>query len=443
MPVVVLAHGIGSRTDLPVPMTLAASAAATAVLISFAALGLLWPTSRLRGDDAGRALPAALQRGLDAPATRWTLRLVALAVSAFIVVVALAGPAEAVANLAPYATYIVFWCGLVALSILLGPVWRVVNPLRTLHRALSAAGGTDPDEGMRELPASVGYWPAAASLAVFVWLELVPEWRAKPMVVGVFLVAYATAHLVAAQVYGVAWFDRGDGFEAYSTLVGRLAPIGRRSDGRLVLRNPLDGLDGLAPAPGLVALVAVLIGSTGFDGITRTRLWRDNVNSTSIPLGTLGLFATIAFVAAAYLLASRLAALYGDPEGGLETPPTMAARFAHSLVPIAIGYAVAHYFSLLLFDGQQAVILASDPFQNGADWLGTSDRGINYDIVSTSTIAYVQVAGIVIGHIVGVIAAHDRAVRLFAKGRAARSQYPLLAVMIAFTVGGVALLFGA
>ncbi|HVF21345.1 MAG TPA: hypothetical protein VNA14_14045 [Mycobacteriales bacterium] len=441
-PGIVLAHGIGSRTDLPIPLSLALYGSGMAVVISFAALGLLWPKARLTGDRAGRPIPLGVQRVLDAPALRWALRLLALAIAAFVVVVALAGPRDAVSNLAPYTLYIVFWCGLVAVSLLLGPVWRAINPLRTLHRALSAAGGSDPDEGLRPLPESLGYWPAAASIAVFVWLELVPSWRARPVIVGVFLVAYTTAHLVAAQVYGARWFDRGEGFEVYSTLIGRLAPLGRRDDGRLVLRNPMNGLDGVRAAPGLVAVVAVLIGSTGFDGVTRTKLWRDNVASDGLITGTLGITGTIAVVAIAYLVATRYAGRLGDPDGDLEREPPMSARFAHSVIPIAVGYAVAHYFSLLIFDGQQALILASDPFQTGADLIGTSDRGIDYDLVSTSGIAYVQVGAIVLGHVVGVIAAHDRAVRLFDKRRATRSQYPLLAVMVAFTVGGVALLFG-
>ena len=61
-----LAHGIGTRTDLPIPLGLAVYGSAMAVLISFAALGLLWPRSRLTGDAAGRPLPAGLERVLDA-----------------------------------------------------------------------------------------------------------------------------------------------------------------------------------------------------------------------------------------------------------------------------------------------------------------------------------------------------------------------------------------
>jgi hypothetical protein len=361
-----------------------------------------------------------------------------LALALFVVYVAAAGPEHATNNVAPWVLYITFWVGLVPVSLLLGPVWRAVNPLRTLHAGLSRLAGLRSGDGLRTLPDGVGRWPAAAWLAVFVWLELVYPDRSEPIVVAVFLLAYATVTLVAALVFGSGWFERGDGFEVYSTMLGRLSPLGRRSDGRLVLRNPLDGLDALAVGPGLVAVVSVLIGSTAFDGLTRTRLWTDNVDPDNIPVGTLGLIAAIGFVAVTYTVAARLAARPGGADAS-----AMPGVFAHSVVPIAVGYTVAHYFSLLLLDGQTALILASDPFASGADYLGTALWDVNYLLVSTGTIALVQVGAIVVGHVLGVVAAHDRAVRLFRGRVATRSQYPLLAVMVAYTVGGVALLLGA
>jgi hypothetical protein len=142
-------------------------------------------------------------------------------------------------------------------------------------------------------------------------------------------------------------------------------------------------------------------------------------------------------VLATYVLATRAAGRPARADGG-----PLPGAFVHSVVPIAVGYAIAHYFSFLLFEGQQAWILASDPFGKGADWFGTSDWTIDFTRVSRGVIATTQISAIVIGHVLGVIAAHDRAISLF-KGRAAvAGQYPLLAVMVAYTLGGVALLLG-
>jgi hypothetical protein len=435
-----LAHGVGGRADLPVPFWLALYGAGIAVILSFAALGLLWPASRLRGDK-GRPLPRWLAAVIESPVVRWTLRLLVLVVSAVLVAAAFAGGSGEERNPVPWFLFIVFWVGLVPVSLLFGPVWRLVNPIRTIHHLVAKASGSDPDEGLRELPARVGYWPAAAWLAGFAWLELVYPYRANPRTLGVLLVLYSVFHLVMASVFGAGWFAHADAFEAYSTLIGKLSPLGRRPDGVLVVRNPLDGLAGIVPEPGLVAFVVVLLGSTAFDGVTRGQRWKSfvrNANGWSIVPKASGMFAIcLVVVATTYVVTTRLS---GRPAGA--DPRPLPSAFVHSIVPIAVGYAIAHYFSLLVLDGQQAWILASDPFATGANWFGTSHWTVDYTVVSTRVIAVTQISAIVIGHVLGVIAAHDRAVGLF-KGKAAiRGQYPLLLVMVLYTLGGVALLLG-
>lgn len=406
------------------------------VVLSFVALGALWRSSRLRGDAAGRPLPGALQRLVDAPATTAALRAVVLVASVFVVVVALLGPRESTFNASVYALYVTFWVGIVPASLLLGPVWRRVNPLRTLHAGLARLSGPAPGEHGLD---RVGLWPAAAGLLAFTWLELVFPARARPVTVGVFLLLYAAVQLVAALWYGSGWFARGDAFEVYSTLLGRLSPLGRRSDGRLVLRNPLDGADGTPALPGLVAVVVVLVGSTAFDGVTRSRLWQagPGLDPDDVVAHSAGLSLCVALVAGLYVLATAVA-------GRLARTPDAPRLFAHSVVPIAAGYAIAHYFSLLLIDGQLTWILLSNPFaQDGVDLFGTYRNAVDLAVVSAGAIAAVQVGAIVVGHVLGVVLAHDRAVRLAPRGTRARtSQYPLLAVMVGLTVGGLGLLLG-
>lgn len=436
----VLAHGVGGRTDLPIPTWLAIYGAGIAVVLSFAALGVLWPTPRL-GEERGRALPRWLAAVVDSQVLLWLLRAVVLAWTVLLVFAAfLGGPSED-SNPVPWFLYAVFWPGIVLVSLLLGPFWRAVNPLRTIHLGISAAVGSDPEDGVRELPAGVGYWPGAAFLTGFVWLELVVPDRSAPRTLGVLFVLYAAVHLVAASVYGGRWFARADAFEVYSTLVGRLAPFGRLPDGRLSVRNPLRGLSGIVPEPGLVAFVVVLLGSTAFDGVTRAQWWADVSGDAggwaAVPVHTAGLVACCLVVAVTYVGATRLA---GRPAGA--GPRRLPGAFVHSVVPIAVGYAIAHYFTLFMFEGQQAWIFASDPFATGADWFGTAGWLADYGRVSPRVVSLVQIGSIVVGHVVGVVAAHDRAITLF-KGRAAvRGQYPLLAVMVVYTLGGVALLLG-
>ncbi|MFI0445976.1 hypothetical protein [Actinomadura sp. 6N118] len=431
-----LAHGLGGRTDLPLDAVAAIVGGGAAVAASFLALTVAWRRPRLR-PDGGRPVPAGLARVLDSPVLTRAGRAAALAAAVFVVVVALAGPDGEKANLAPWALYVTFWVGLVPVSVLLGPVWRRVNPLRTLHDGLCRITRAGP-AGFRPLPERLGYWPAAAWLTGFVWLELVAPHRSDPRLVGVLIIGYGVVNLALARVYGRDWFTRGDGFEAYSSLLARMCPIGRRGDGTLVLRTPLTGLMRVTGEPGLVAAACVLIGSTGFDGITRTTYWRDNVDPGSLLAGTLGLAGAIGAVTVLYLTGMQASAKLTG-EGASELP----GRFAATLLPIALGYTVAHYFSFLVLEGQTTFILASDPFGAGLNLLGSTGHRIDYDLAGPTVTAQVQVNAIVLGHIAATIAAHDLALRTQPAGRTVRGQVPIAVVMVALTCAGLfALLSG-
>jgi hypothetical protein len=431
----VLAHGVGSRTDLPIPIGFALYGAGAAILIGFAVLLLFWRTPRLGGAGAGHPLPGGMQRVLDSAAFRRSVQALALTVTGFVTAVAVAGPGESARNLAPWVLYVTFWVGLVPASLLLGPIWRVANPLRLVHRVVGAV--LPPPPGAGRLPA-LGLWPAAVSLLAFLWLELVHPGRAEPGTVAVFLVGYAVAQLAAAFWFGEEWFAHGDGFEVYSTVIARLSPWGRRDDGRLVLRNPFANALSTPETPGLAAVVVVLLGSTAFDGLSRTVFWQTGPGrANDIPSGTLGLMAMIALVAGLYLLGTRLSGrLARQPEG------VQPGRYAATVIPIALGYTVAHYFSLLLLDGQTTWILASNPFGvAGVDLFGTYGNVVDLTAVGTDAIALVQVGAIIAGHVAGVTLAHERAL-LSARRARASDQLPLVVVMVLFTVGGLGLLFG-
>lgn len=433
----VLAHGIGGRSDLPIPLWLAMYAGAVAVLVSFFALAALWRTPRLRGAEAGRPLPR-LERFADAAVTRVALRVLGVLLLAGFLVVAWMGPDDdGRDNPAPYWIYAWLWVGLVPASLLFGPIWRRLNPLRTL------AGLLRPVVRLRArpLPTRLGYWPAAAGLLAFLWLELVYDHAASPRAVATFVTVYAVVQVAAGVVIGPAWFERGDGFEVYSSMIARASPLGRRADGRLVLRNPLDGLAGTPLTPDLTPIVVVVLGSTAFDGLSRTPLWSDLIagtgRATYLALGTAGLLGALAAVVVTYGLAIRLTRPYVD------RGRRAYAEFAHAIIPIAIGYTIAHYFSFAMFQGQQGILLANDPLARDWNLLGLAGATVNYTLLPTVAIAIVQTAAIIVGHIVAVTNAHDRAVAILPRRFARYGQYPMLAVMVGYTIAGIALLAGA
>ena len=375
----------GDHGDLGAPATL---------LVSFTVLGVFWRTPRLEGTAArdGRPLPDWVRRFADARATRVGLRVPGLLLALVTVAVAALGPNTSGANPAPTWLYVWFWVGLVPASLLLGPIWRLLNPLRTISAGLSRLAG-DPDQ------------------------------------------RHARA--------------RGDAFEVYSTLIAPdrppvpVRPAQRWAPGPA--QSP-DRAGRLRPEPGLVAVVCTLLGSTAFDGLSRTRWWTDLTldlgAAASTLAGTAGLLACVGIVAVTYTAATRAARQYRRARPDDDADDRLERQFVHSLVPILIGYTIAHYFSLLLFQGQMGYILGADPFDRGWDLFGTADRKMNLVLISTSAIALIQVGAIVFGHILGVVAAHDRAIALFRGRDTLRAQTLLLATMVFYTLSGIALLVG-
>lgn len=436
---VIVAHGVGSRQDLPLPFGLAVAGAGTALVVSFLALALLWPAPRLDGAHAGRPLPRALAALLDSRATRAVLAALGAAVTLYVLVALVLGKDDA-DNPVPFVVFVLLWVGLVPLSVLFGPVWRRLNPLRTLHLVVVRAARLDPREGVLALPDRLGYWPAAAGLLAFTWLELVAPENSTLPVLRLAIGLYAGTQLLGALVFGSHWFDRGDAFEVWSALFGRLSALGRRADGVLVVRSPLAGLDALPAAPGLVATVAVMLGTTAYDGASASPRWFTFVQASSTPrlLETAGLVGVVAVVALLFTAGTLLAGRVGGAD-----PRRMPGAFAHSLVPIALGYVVAHYWSLLVLEGQNAFVHLSDPLGTGADVLGLAGRAPDVTLLQPTLVATVQVTAIVVGHVLGVVLAHDRAVRLFERRRAVVGQLPLLVLMVVYTCGGLYLLFSS
>jgi hypothetical protein len=434
-------HGLGSRQDLPIPFGYALTGAAVAITASFVILALAWRSQMYRGNASGRALPPAVTRTIDSGWFRWIVRLAGLLFAGYVAMALLFG-VDRLINPVFGVVYVLVWVGLVPISLLFGPVWRTLNPLRTAHLLLCRAVRIDPSQGVFSLPAGIGVWPAAAGLLAFAWLELVAPDRATLPVVQAWFSLYIAILAIGAMLFGNRWFAAADPFEAYATLMSRLSPFGRRTDGAIVVRRPLENLDGLQPRPGLVALVAVLLGSTAYDGFSNSSSWigwAQNTGYSMTLLGTLALAGFVLFVLITYSSAALLAGRMSD-----STRTQLPRLFAHSVVPIAMGYVIAHYATLLMLEGQHTFILLSDPLSRGWNVFGTGELGVNTAITNhTSIISTGLVVAVVGGHLLGVISAHDRAVALFPRSRALAGQLPLLIVMVAYTVGGLALLFSS
>ena len=434
-----IAHGLGGRLDLPVPEWLFIYGAATVVLVSFVALGVLWKKPRLEESSEGRPLPRGLQRVLVSPTVEVVVRAVSVLIFAVVFASANAGRDHAFFNIAPWIVFVIFWVGLAFVHALLGNWWATLSPWDSIARFLAIG-----ERPRREYPVAWGVWPAALLLLGFLFLELVvpDDLRDSPRVVGWAIAVYTVITLGGMALFGRdTWNRRGEAFAVYFGLLSRIAPVGRREDGRVVVRPFLAGLPSLRPKPGLVAIAMIAIGSTTFDGFTGTQLWKDWTEglgtAASVLAHATGLLATIVLAACIYAL-SMLAA-----SAVARTPwHPLSVRFLHSLIPIAFAYVAAHYFSLLFLEGQTTIALASDPFGVGWNLFGTAAFEVNYTLLSPNAIWYFQVGVIVLGHLAGVALAHDRALASFPAGVAVRTQYALLGVMVLFTMSGLAILSG-
>ncbi|MGL4173764.1 MAG: hypothetical protein ACRCTR_06795 [Actinomycetota bacterium] len=431
-------HGVGNRQDLPLPFSYAVIGAAAALILSFLALAAWWNTPRWTHDAAGRPLPQLLTFVANSPVTHRTLAGIGLIAAGYVAVPLIFGQDNA-RNPMPFVIYVLLWVGLIPLSVVAGPIWRRLNPLRTIHGFIMVLARHDRRHGVIPLPPALGYWPAALGLFAFTWLELVAPSNTTLPTLRLAVTGYVTIHLVAALIFGARWFDRGDAFEVWSTLFGQLSMIGRRADGTATLRSPLVGLAQLPASPGLTATVCVMVGGTAYDGASNAPAWFAFAQSTRWPLAieTLGLLSVIFLVGVVFSgfihLAARIA----------RAPRIPVGVFAPSLVPVALGYAVAHYWSLFILEGQTAWIRLSDPLGNGGNWLGLSDRTPSSTLLDPTLVATVQVSAIIIGHIMGVILAHEQAVRVFSRRRAVVGQIPLLILMLVYTCGGLFALFAA
>lgn len=447
-PAAASAHGLVGRADLPIPSWLFGWAAAVVLIVSFLALAALWPQPRLQ-EPRGRPL-------LTVP--RWVdpvCGMIGVAVFAVVVYSAFAGTSLPTQNLAPTFVYVIFWVGLPVVSVLFGDVFRAFSPWRAVARTVAwmvarLARAAEPLEPLR-YPERLGRWPAAASILAFAWLELVYVNKADPRVLGTLAVAYAVVQLIGMTVYGIEpWSERADGFGALFGLYARLSAFCRRGR-ELCVRPLLGGAPGLDVVPGTVALLCVAIGTTTFDGFSAGPIWnrlRPGFTSfirglgvgftTSTELaGTVGLLVCLALVTALYAVGVRGMRTVEHRPGERD----LAARFAHSLIPIALAYAIAHYFSLLAYQGQAVGYLVSDPLGHGSNLFGTHDATIDYGIITATGIWYVQVGALVLGHVCGLVLAHDRALALYRDGRdAVRSQAWMLVVMVGFTSLGLWLL---
>jgi hypothetical protein len=453
------AHALASRKDLPIPAWLFAWAASIVLIASFFALSAAWRKPQFE-DERRRPFGERFSEVLLGLPAQVLCGAIGVFLLGFAIYAGLHGTEAPDRNFALTFLFVTCWLGFPFFSAILGDVFRPFNPWRAVGRA--AGGAFKAIAGQRPAhlayPEWLGRWPSAIGLLAVVWLEVVYGASGgvavglEPHACAVAALVYSAYTLAMMAVFGTEeWCERGEVFSVYFGMFGRLGIFGVR-DGRLYRRRPFSALTSWATIPGSAAVVIASIASTSFDGAQEGAYkdWIEKAYEWFVDRGvgltsalhltdTIFMLITFALVGLVYTLGVR----------GMRTVPgapsfkTLRTGFAHTLVPIALAYLVAHYFSLFFFQEQaQFTYILSDPLGTGhTDLFGTVNGSVDYKALSANMIWYVQVAALVIGHVIGLMLAHDRALVYWPDYRkATASQYWMLAVMVAFTCFGLYLL---
>jgi hypothetical protein len=395
--------------------------AALAVGLSFAFLLI----TDVRADPPATGDPGRLPR---AP-IRFVLRALGLIGWIWIVAQGLAGGNSA-GDVSSLFLWVYGWVGVALLSAFVGPVWHWLSPFATLFdigagvmRRLGVHGW-DP----AEYPSWLGRWPAIGGFLFIIWLELVGQ--AGPNLLFVVLLGYTAFSLAMMAQFGRdVWRANGETFSVWFGLLGRLAPLALTdTTGRLRRRPFASGLLEGGWSTTDILMVALGTGSILFDGLSQTTPWFVVFGAPGTLGKTLELAGFLGVIVVAALAVSRLVGVSATAAG---------------LLPIAVGYLIAHYFTYLLIDGQRIVISISDPLQQGINLFGTAFYEPSYSFLPPGLVWTVQLAAVVGGHMLGAWGGHVVAAR---ESEAAppvprvrptsshrRREVPLAVIMVALT----------
>jgi hypothetical protein len=445
----ILLHGFGQRYDLPISLALYLYAAAGVVVISFVLVVLF------AGDQVGAKALQYPRRPVPFLAsiarTRWPRLIggvIGVASLLAIVITGLFGAQKRPdLNPAEYLTWIFFWAGLVILSGLVGNLWYLVNPWSALYDAVVKVVRFKP---VFKLP-NVGVWPAAAAYFSFACLELTSGMANRPWLVAVLALIYSAVTLAGMFLFGRdEWLEHCEGFTVLFSIVGRFSPVEAERDqtgGITTVYLRPWGVGLLKPSPtgwDRVVFVILMLSTLAFDGILATPSWQDfNIALEPIwlPMGQFGFFFVrtlgLVLLSVTFLLVfitfMELVVFLGRRSVDLKA--TVSA-FALTLVPIALVYNAAHNYSYVVVQSQGLIPLLNDPLQRGWHlWPAVAGFTPSFALAQASTVWYAQVVLIVLGHVVAVYLAHLRAGERFRTAqRALLSQYPMLILMVLYTM---------
>lgn len=442
-------HGFGARYDLPISLALYMYGAGAAVLLSFVLVAIFAGTRP--GESAARyprAEAPFLRAVRNSPVVRVIGGVIGVAALLVSIVTGIFGSSDPTQNPGSYLIWVYLWVGVLLLTAVAGGVWSLLNPFDAIFQVVRRVA---PLPVPRRLPERIGMWPAVVTFFAIAWLELASGVSSRPQVMGPLALAYAIWTLAGMLAFGrEQWLTRCEAFSVLFGIAARFGPVEaeRDPDGRLTrvwLRPWAVGL--LQPVRAgwdVVVFVILMLSNLAFDGIEATPAWFQLVQASGplygalgsaagkVVLYTLGLLAMAGVFLLVFSVFMRLVIYFSATKAELLP---VCATFAFTLVPIALVYAAAHYWTYVLIQGQDMIPTLADPLARGWSLLPVKGYQANWDLAQANLVWYAQVVLIVLGHVIAVYLAHIRAGEQFRLARNALiSQYPMLILMVAYTM---------
>lgn len=440
------AHAFGKLYNLPVPFWMYLYGGAAAIVISFLIIGYF---INHRGKSVSYpTLNLSNQVQLSFLTKEWFINFLK-AGSAFLflltILTGLLGEDSSYSNFNMTFFWIIFALGLTYLTAFIGNVYSVLNPWKILVEWYEKLSGSMV-KGYMEYPKKLGYYPALFFYFFFIWFELVGQ--TTPYKLSIILVQYSIINLFGISLFGKnSWFRYGEFFSVFFRLISKLAPIEVKG-GKFYLRPPFVGLlKEKAEHFSLLLFILFMLSSTAFDGFRETTPWfrlywqyLDDILRPILGESSYSTFQTVGLLLSPFVFLIIYLVLIGFAKVLAKSKLSfneLVLQFAFSLVPIAFVYNVAHYYTLLITEAPNLIRLISDPFGLGWNLFNTANDFVFF-IPDANFVWHSQVAFILLGHIVGVYLAHVIALSIFpSHKKALLSQFPMLVLMVSYTMIGL------
>lgn len=426
---VAAAHEVGAtRFDAPIPLSLLFLGAGATVAVTAAWLGRGVGTRPRRTAPLATVSPRVV-RSLPALG-----RLLFLTAVGFAVYRGLVGRQAVAENVATVFVWPLWLKGLGLIAILFGSPWPALSPWRAVHSLFERLERSEI--GLAAYPRSLGVWPAVLGFVAVVGivenLTVVPR---SPRFTAGLVALYAATMLLGGTSFGRSWYRNADFLEVLYAQFARVAPVELGAkDGRyaLSLRVPWRGCTAPATRPGAVAFVVAMVYTVSFDGFTSAPEYQQLLFAVRNGLGTGSRAEVLLYLLGLAVFVGGFAAATTAVEGigAADGARSAAARaFVPTVIPIAAAYEVAHNYPFVVRNVGRAIglLLGAAGFpQTTVSLLGW---------LPLSVFWATQVALVVAGHLVAVVAAHEVAVdRYETVADARRAHLPLVVVMVGYTV---------